>query len=97
MKIKQRITKAIPFMKPAQIKQVEALLKLQSKLLDLRDEIKTTVGRGDLKTEYDNYTNFWLTAFATDVAQLGSLASLIDGIIGEYVDDEGELCSTDAD
>jgi hypothetical protein len=89
MNIKARIRKALPLMTAKQRNKVIELLDLQALLLEVRDKIGEVVGRNN--HEYNGYTKGWLTAFASDADQSGSIVGLIDSIISEYVDEDGKV------
>lgn len=63
---------------------------LSATLREARDEIGKAVGRSEASSEFDNYTKGWLTSFADDIDQSGSVESLIDTIASKYVDEDGE-------
>lgn len=81
---------ARPFMTEAERAKVVALIGLQHRLLAIRDEIGEVIGQSKAaRGEFNNYTKGWLTAFATDTDQSGSINSLIDTFVGKYVDEDG--------
>jgi hypothetical protein len=71
--------------------KVTKLLNLQKQLLWVGFRVGEVLGRSTSQAyaEYKNYTKGWLRAFANDLDQSGSIASLIDSIIGKYVDEDG--------
>ncbi len=87
-----RFQSARPFMTETERLKVNDLIRLQHRLLEIRDEIGAVVGRGhgQAAKEFSGYTKGWLTAFATDPDQSGSINSLIDCFVGKYVDEDGE-------
>lgn len=87
MKLTPKILRNIP---KRDLLVIFELQKLQSDLDMVRDRIKKTVRRTEAMNEYRAYTEGWLSAFSRDVNQSGSIASLIDTIVSEHVDEDGD-------
>lgn len=90
MKQADRLSIVARHMPRSAVQKVEELAKLQVDLRMLNTRIGEVMGRMKLSSEYRNYTKGWLTSFAFDPDQSGSIESLIEGIISKYVDEDNQ-------